>query len=565
MLFSIVVAVVILGPALGRGVVLAYDMVWSPDARLTPFATGIGTPAPRAVPSDALAWLAGLVLTPALAQKFMLVAVLVVASTGVVALLRHVVPDAGPVACSLAALAGVWNPFVSEHLVVGQWTVLLGYALLPWALRAAHRSVLGGEGRHELVLVLGAAGLGGVNTVLLVAAGGCAVLLAALATDVRRSAASLVLASVTVAAVSAVWALPALAAGAGVSSGGVSAFTPTADTPLGVWGSLVSGGGFWNAAAHPVQRDVPLVALTAGLLSVAAFVGFGVALRRTRHGLLMAPVIVGVGVVALSVLPFTGGVWAWLVTDVPGGGALRDSHKFLAAWVVATSVGVGVMVDGVRRRADSALAGVVSVVVLGLVVLLSSHIAWGVGGRLDAVQVPQGYRTAAADLTALPRGEVGLLPWNQYRRYEWNASRISLTLAPRIVGQRVLFDDSLPLRSGVVDGEDPRAAAVSQRISEGIAPVDAVRAAGVRYVAAELRTRLPVDQAGVRASGRVVVDRPDLLVVEVDDGAAGQAPEASWNVVGWTVTLLTMSLLALSAAVSRKSRRLLASLLRSPP
>ena len=128
----------------------------------------------------------------------------------------------------------------------------------------------------------------------------------------------------------------------------------------------------------------------------------------------------------------------------------------------------------------------------------------------------------------------------------------------------MLFDDSLPLRSGVVDGEDRRASAVSQRISQGMAPVDAVRAAGVRYVAAE-PGRGWVDQTGVRASGRVVVDRPDLLVVEVDDGAAGRTPDGSWNVVGWAVTLLTTALLVLSAARKRKSRRLLASLLRSPP
>ena len=57
---SAVVAVVVLGPALGRGVVLAYDLAWSPDPRLTPFTLGTSTPAPRAVPSDAAGVVLGL-------------------------------------------------------------------------------------------------------------------------------------------------------------------------------------------------------------------------------------------------------------------------------------------------------------------------------------------------------------------------------------------------------------------------------------------------------------------------------------------------------------------------
>ncbi|MFW5471556.1 hypothetical protein ACOCJ4_16100 [Knoellia sp. CPCC 206435] len=563
-MWSIALAVVILGPALSPGVVLAYDMVWSPDSRLTPFATGVGTPAPRAVPSDAVAWLVGLVLTPALSQKAILVAVLVGASLGMVALLRHVVSGAGLTAWGVTALVSIWNPFVAERLAVGQWTVLIGYAVLPWGLRSAHRSVQGQGSRRALVLILGSAGLGGVNSVLIVATGVCAVLLAAMVSDPRRSVVSLGVACLTVVGVSAVWALPALQAAVGVGRAGVSAFVPIADTPLGVWGSLVSGGGFWNSASHPIQREVTLIAVTAGLVSLVSFVFFVVALRRGRALLLMAPVVVGAAVVALSVLPSTYGIWAWLVTEVPGGGALRDSHKFVAVWVVATSVGLGALIDSVRRRAESGLTGVVAVVVIGLVVLTSSHMIWGLGGRLDAVPVPQAYRQAAAEISSLPSGEVGLLPWNQYRRYEWNGAGVSLTLAPRIVGQRVLFDDSLPLRSGVVAGEDRRASTVSDLIGAGVAPVDAMRSVGVRYVAAELGTGLPVDEAAVRSAGRVVVDREQLLVVELDEHVTDIGTPV-WHVIGWGITVLTTIMLGVVGAATRRSRRLLTSLLRSRP
>ena len=301
--WAVFVVGIILGPALGGGVVLTYDLVWSPDSRLTPFSTGIGTPVPRAVPSDSFAWFLGLVVTPSLAQKLMLVTVLMLAALGAVALLRHLsAPGCGPLAACAVALASVWNPSVSERLVVGQWTVLLGYALLPWGLRATSRAVAGEGSRRALALIVGVAGIGGVNTVLMVCVGVLAALLAGLAVNPRRAVTSTVVVLATAIGVSAAWLVPSLAAGATVDRSGVRAFAPVADTPWGVWGSLVSGGGFWNAAAHPVQRDVrwsryrwaPSVAASSASVSPC---------RRTRHGLLMAPVLVGVGVVALSCCP----------------------------------------------------------------------------------------------------------------------------------------------------------------------------------------------------------------------------------------------------------------------
>ena len=61
------VSFIVLGPALGRGVVLAYDLAWSPDPRFTPFALGSDGSVPRAVPSDAVAIALGHVLGAGLA------------------------------------------------------------------------------------------------------------------------------------------------------------------------------------------------------------------------------------------------------------------------------------------------------------------------------------------------------------------------------------------------------------------------------------------------------------------------------------------------------------------
>lgn len=559
---SLVQALLVLGPALGPGVVIAYDMPWSPDARWTPFVLGQGTPAPRVVPSDAFMVLFGKVLGAGLTQSLVLVAILVGLALGAVTLLDELAPGAGVPGRCVCAVAAVWNPFVSERLVTGQWVVVLGLAVLPWALRATLRALAGTGSRYAVGLALLVAGVGGVNTVVIVALGVLALLGGAVAIHrSRRAAEALALALAVTAGVSAVWALPSMFAGAEASSDGARAFAPTADTPLGAFGSMLSGGGFWNVASHPEPRGVPLIAILAAVLAAAAVLCLIVDLRRHGRRLFFVPVLAAIALIALSTLPFTRGLWTALVTDVPGGGVLRDSQKFLAIWVLAIALGVGLLVDRVLVAAPQSLAAPVTVGTVGLVLLLSPQMFWGIGGRLAAVSVPEGYRAAAASLSALPRGEVGLLPWNQYRRYAWNDNRVSLTLGPRIISQQVLFDDSLPLREQSVAGESQRAGQVTERIADGATPVAALRAEGVRYLAAELNAGLEVNVEEVRGAGRVVVDDPNLLVVDMASQGGLSAPAGWFGWVGWVISGLTAVVFLTWGVAGRVGRRLPAGLL----
>ena len=68
-----------------------------------------------------------------IAQKLLLLTIFVLACSGAAALLGR-----EPWFARLAAgVCYTWNPFVAERLIIGQWALLLGYAGLPWALRAA--------------------------------------------------------------------------------------------------------------------------------------------------------------------------------------------------------------------------------------------------------------------------------------------------------------------------------------------------------------------------------------------------------------------------------------------
>lgn len=544
-LVSLVVALAVLAPALGRGVVIAYDMPWSPEARLTPFALGVGTPAPRAVPSDAVAAVLGMALGSSLTQKLVLLAVLVLVGTGAAALLRVVVPGAGALAGSASATTAIWCAFVAERLVVGQWTVLLGYAVLPWVIRAVIRSRDPDGPFAPVVGWLAVAGLGGANTLVVAGLGALGLFLP----PVKWRA--VVATVVTWAAFAAVWAVPALAAGSG-AEGGAAEFRPRSDGPWGAVGSLLTTGGFWNPASYPPGRDSPVLAATALLLAFASAGAAFTASPGRRARPLVVTGVVGLLLAVGSVTPVLGDWWADAVLRLPGGGLLRDSQKFVAAWALVLSFGVGVLVTACRRVAARETAVVGGVLLALLPITLLPALAWGVGGRLAPTTVPDSYRQAVSELNRLDAGAVGVLPWRQYRRYVWNGSRISLTLLPRMSGQQAVYDDSLPLASGSVAGEDARAARVSAAIAAGTDPVRALAAEGVRYVAIERGTGLPEPEppAGVT----VVVDSPTLTVLDLGEGRRPDSATTALQ-IGWAATLVAWAATAVAWPASALRRR----------
>ena len=134
-ILALTLAVLLLGPALGPGYVLSYDMVWVPDLALRADVLGLGSSLPRAVPSDAVVAVLDEVLPGWLLQKLVLVGLLVAAGLGASRLVPGL-PLAGRLTCLTVYQ---WNAFVVERLVIGHWPVLVGYAVLPWVLVLGRR------------------------------------------------------------------------------------------------------------------------------------------------------------------------------------------------------------------------------------------------------------------------------------------------------------------------------------------------------------------------------------------------------------------------------------------
>ncbi|GAA3830015.1 hypothetical protein GCM10022226_58570 [Sphaerisporangium flaviroseum] len=500
---GLVVGALALGPALGPGFVLRYDMVFVPDPPVTWPVGGF----PRAVPSDLVVALLAHVM-PALAlQKLILIGIFVLAGCGAAAL----VPGDRLVPRLAAAVFYAWNAYLAQRLLLGQWALLLGFAGLPWAVRAAAR---GGPWRLALALV--PAAVGGFQAMLVSA---LAVLPVA-ATRPSRRLRGVLEALAVLGTLSLPWAVPALLSQAATDPAGVDAFAARADGPFGTLGSLVSLGGIWNAEAEvPGQAAWPLA--TARLLLAAVAVVTFVRLPWTRdragettddggvgtpfwRGLLIAA---AVGLAIASTGAYAPGVLKAMIGFWPGFGPLRDGQLYVAPLVLVQAIGFGVFAGRCSRpsprggRAAVVVPGVVAVLVPLLVL---PAFAWGASGRLAAVEYPDEWRRVQAIVNRDPRpGALISLPWGAHRAFAWNGGRVILDPATKSFARRVIWNDALVVGLGRrgslrLRGEDFLGRRIGMVITARNGPLTQVlRAAGIRYVLItgrnenRFRSRLP--------------------------------------------------------------------------
>lgn len=542
-------AVLVLGPTLGRGFVLAYDMVFVPSPAISAATFGLSGGPPRAVPSDLVVAVLAMAIPADIVQKIILILIFVLACCGAAALLAGRYEQAcgsrPPAAAAIAAgVFYAWNPFVAERLLIGQWALLLGYAGLPWVLVAC-------TGRRPIRLgrlcaALIPAAVGGFA-----AMGVSALVAVPAAVAGRRRARGRRLAIVLAALVllSLPWLVPALLAGVHTDPSGVNAFAARADTPFGRTGSLLMLGGIWNAETVPAGYGG--IGSAAWLLvALVAIAGYVLTARPQRlcPGLGLAAVA-GLAVAAIGVTGPSRAALRDLIAIWPGFAVLRDGQQYLAPLALAEAIGLGAVMAwvtgelkaGIGAEPASGRGGAISrsaavraasalgvMAVLAPVVLLPG-LAWGAAGRLQSVQYPADWLRARQIIDGGPGpGAVVLLPWAAYRRFPWNGRRAVLDPWPRLLHRTVVWNDALQVGHQTVAAEDPAARRLNPSILAAGPLTAALRAAGARYVIVDagalLRRRGPRLAAEARVPGAsVVLASGDLILFQLPARDAGSA------------------------------------------
>ena len=514
-----------------RGYLLSYDMVFVPRMPISAALPGLAPP--RAVPSNLVVALASLVLPGDVVQKVLLLAIFVLACGGVTALLNR-----EPL---LARLAGgafyAWNPYVGERLLIGHWTLLLGYAGLPWVLRAllrADRPPWRWAG-WLCVALLPAVASGFESMVI---TGLVLVPVVVFIRDVRKTA----LALVALVAGCLPWLIPSTLHAVYVDPASVAAFAARADTPFGSVGSLIMLGGIWNSRTVPKAYGGAWSAIWL-IIVLAALAGYLASVRWQRG---RAPEQAqeqeqpenrvpgrwpGLGVAAVVGLLIAGaGITApgrellrWLISESPGIAVFRDGQQFVAPLALAEACGFGVAVTWAMNAgsfwsktnsldAAGVMLGVFAI--LAPVVLLPG-LMWGAAGRLRPAQYPAGWLATARMINTSPEaGAVLLLPWATYRTPPWNHGETVLDPWTLLLSRQVIWNDGTEIGNVVLAPDDPAARQLNALIEGGGSLTAELSEAGVQFVVDDADG--PGQSAGSRLPGaRVLVSQPGLTVYQL--------------------------------------------------
>ena len=532
-----------LGPGIGRGFLLSYDMVFVPSPPFSSALLGLNGGPARAVPSDAMITVAARVLPADIAQKLILLLIFAAACSGAAALLaagyRGSRGTRAPVlACLASGVFYTWNPFVAERLLIGQWALLLGYAALPWVLREMCTGPVRIRWGRLLVCLLPAA-VGGFAALIVT---GLAVVPASLA---RGSAAQrcrrLAVAVAMLGLLSLPWLIPSVLVPVHTDPAGASLFAARADTPFGRAGSLALLSGIWNSQTVP--RGYGGAGSFFWLLVVACAVACYVLLARPQRGWtgLGSAAAVGLVIAAIGVTSPTRALLHGLVAVWPGIAVLRDGQQFVAALALLEAVGLGAGVarllgivrPPINRRSsrhggEPAAAALAVLAMLAPLVLLPG-LAWGLAGRLRPVEYPADWLAARQLIDKSPHsGSVLILPWAAYRRYGWDNNEAVYDPWNKLLSREVISNDGLQVGSKSL-AQESAASIRLNRIVTGHGPLTGpLRSAGVRFVvvdAGPLLTAQPTGQAAqdslathVRLPGaRVLLASHDLVVFQLPE------------------------------------------------
>lgn len=491
----------------GKGLYLYRDFVAVPEPARPDSLLPDTYAALRAWPLDGVMWAMSSVIPAGVQQLLMLLAIPLIAGSGVAAVLRA----QGRAAAVVGAVLAAWNPYVAERLLLGQPPTLLAYAAAPWIVVAVRSSFSLG---YRLPLVVLAALPAAVTPWGGLVALGTAVLSTLSRPDrTWRSVTSTGLVGIA-------WCLPwlvpsVLATGAATPDrDGAQAFALADDTGLGTLGSALTGGGVWSSTARLASREDVLTLASSGVLLVAALAGVWCLSGRHRWfaiGLLLGPAVVA----TLLSGPLIGVVAA--AQSWPGVAVLRDQHRVLGIATLVQAVLVGLLVGRVRAldRSSVGLGVAGAVAAVGL----AASAAPDLPGQLSRVYQPVTYPGGWSDVVSATEDRTGRatvlsMPWQPLRLTGWAGPRPFLDPTQRAVGVEVLSSSELRVdRDGTTIIVDDHPVAEAEAWSRGELSAAALRAHGVTHVLSWLRT--PGVQPIVGDGWREIARTDDWVVWDV--------------------------------------------------
>jgi hypothetical protein len=378
------------------------------------------------------------------------------------------------------------NPFVFDRLYAGQLGLLLGYAVLPFAVAALLDAAREPHRAGRAALWAGATVMMSEHFAWILVPVTAAIAL----TRPRRVRASLRLgaAALGAAAISAyLLAAPLLA---GTSPAGpltqLSAYRTQADPRVGLLVNVAGLYGFFRPGpTEPKNLFSGWPAVLAALMLISA-AGYAAVLRdpaRRRDGLAVLAAGVAGFFLALGDQGPTGSLFRLAYEHVPGFVMMREPDKFavLVALAYACGFGWGIAWLATRSRQQVARAAPAALAMI-LPLAYTPNLIGGLAGQVKGSELPTSW-SAAAHLAG--HGTVLLLPWQEYLPTPFTGGRVIASPAAYYFAGTVLASQD-PGPGYAFAAEDPEHAFLDQLLGP---PADPHRARtaladlGIRFIA----------------------------------------------------------------------------------
>ncbi len=374
-----------------------------------------------------------------------------------------------------------------DRIYVGHVSLLLGYALLPYAVATAIRSPMvrvSHWARPALwwaLLTALSPHFAWIYGVVMIG-----VVLVRIGERDRRQRVVAWFAGVTAAfVVMSTYILLPYSSSQLPSHGGASslAIYRTSGDHIGLFGNVLGLYGFWRIGPRLPKEVIsgwPFLLLA---IVLVAALGAWTALRKRPNvdddslsgdRRLLALFLIFVGVagyfLALGGQGPTGGIFRWAYDHVPFFDIMREPQKFLMLLVLAYAVlfGWGVerlsQVDVSPRKAGAVMTALI--VGVALPVGYTATMFDGLDGQIAPSVLPSSYQEVNALMGAGP-GNILYLPWHLYMEYPFTGGRVVNNLAPTSFSRNVISGDNVEAYQTETQSTSPRSAYLQELYSAG--------------------------------------------------------------------------------------------------
>lgn len=342
-----------------------------------------------------------------------------------------------PLARVGAATVYLVNPFVFDRLYAGQVALLLGYAVMPFAIGAMRRLANGGKVAPVALWSAGCVALSPHFAWILAVP---AVFLVVTATARLRSSGKMAAAGALTALISAYVVVGPLVARLQVAKAGgqLASYATSGDPRVGIYVNVLGLYGFWRAG--PVEPKDLFAGWPLFLLALVVLAGYGLwcELRDGERATALALLLTALFgyFLALGSSGPTGFAYRFAVEHLPGFSIMREAEKFSMLIALLYAFGIAKALGRVAESATITWKKAATwALAIGLPFVYTPNLVDGLGGQVTASALPASWEGAApvvGDTNTL------FLPWNSYVSVPFAGGRVIASPGKSFLGSSVV-------------------------------------------------------------------------------------------------------------------------------